>query len=180
MFAGGDCMSAAESKSATVVNTAKVAGRRILHFDSIDQAIAEVQRLAELDRVGKLKQLGNWTFGQAVGHLATWTEYAFTGAPLKPPFFIRWILKFQKQKFLKGPMPVGVKIPGVNGGTLGTERLPLGETLPRFVKAMERLEREKPILPSPALGKLTHEEHIKLNLRHTELHLSFFVPTEAP
>src|SRR5438105_1697591 len=81
-------MSEASQTSAAPVNTGKVAGRRPLRFESIDQVMAEVDRLVEAERAGRLGRLGNWTLGQTLGHLATWTEYAYTGAPLKAPFFI--------------------------------------------------------------------------------------------
>jgi hypothetical protein len=159
-----------------VVDTGKVTGRRILQFESIDQLLAELDRLAAAERAGRLKRLGNWTLGQTFGHLATWTEYIYTGVPLKPPFFIRWILRFQKRKFLVGPMPAGVKIPNVKGGTLGTDDLPLEEGLRRYRNVLQRLKVEEPTLPSPIFGKMTHGEVIALTLRHAELHLGFFVP----
>lgn len=160
----------------SVVDTGKVAGRRVLHFDSIDQLLAEVDRLVAAERAGRLKRLGNWTLGQTLGHLATWDEFSYTGVPLKPPFFIRWILRFQKNKFLRGPMPAGVKIPNVQGGTLGTEPILLDEGLARHTKVLQRLKVEAPTLPSPIFGKMTHAEVIALTLRHAELHLGFFVP----
>src|SRR3954453_12686491 len=159
-----------------VVDTGKVTGRRILQFESIDQLLAELDRLAAAERAGRLKRLGNWTLGQTFGHLATWTEYIYTGVPLNPPFFIRWILRFQKRKFLVGPMPAGVKIPNVKGGTLGTDDLPLEEGLRRYRNVLQRLKVEEPTLPSPIFGKMTHGEVIALTLRHAELHLGFFVP----
>ena len=160
----------------SVVDTGKVDGRRILHFDSIDQVLDDIDRLVSAERAGRLKKLGNWTLGQALGHLATWAEFAYTGVPLKPPFFIRWILRFQKRKFLVGPMPAGVKIPNVEDGTLGTEPLSLDEGLRRFKNVLQRLKVEEPTLPSPIFGKMTHDESIALTLRHAELHLGFFVP----
>jgi hypothetical protein len=102
--------------SSGVVDTGKVAERRVLQFESIDEMLAEVDRLVAAERAGKLKRLGNWTLGQALGHLACWGECAYTGSPLKVPFFIKWILRMRKQKFLYGPMLAGVKIPGVKGG----------------------------------------------------------------
>jgi hypothetical protein len=169
-------MSKAVSASTTPVNTGKVANRRKLHFDSLDQLLAEVDRLVDAERKGRLRRLGNWTLGQTLGHLATWTEYGYTSCPLKVPFFIRWILRLQKKKWLRGPLPAGKWIPGVEGGTLGTDPLPLDEALPRFRRAIERLKTEPPTEPSPAIGMLTHDEAIALNLRHAELHLGFFVP----
>ena len=158
------------------VDTGKVAGRRILRFESIDQMLAEVDRLAEAERAGRLKGLGNWTLGQALGHLAVWAEYGYTGPPLKTPFFIRWLLRLRKQKFLHQPMPAGVKIPGVKGGTLATEAMPLDEAQQRLRRVMERLKAAPPVIPHNLFGRLTHDEWMAMHLRHAELHLGFFVP----
>ena len=158
------------------MDTGKVTGRRTLRFESIDQALADVERLVAAERAGRLRRLGNWTLGQTLGHVATWAEYAYTGAPLKAPFFVRWILRLRKRKYLYESMPSGVKIPRVEGGTLGTDPLPLEEGRERFRRAFERLKNEPPTAPSPVFGMLTHEEAIALNLRHAELHLSFLIP----
>jgi hypothetical protein len=169
-------MSEAISASRSPVDTAKVADRRVLRFESIDQLTAEVDRLAEAERAGRLRRLGNWTLGQALGHLAAWAEYSYTGFPLKVPFFVRWVLRLRKHKYLNGPLPAGVRIPRVEGGTLATDVVPLDEALGRFRRVMARLKAEAPSLPSPVFGPLTDEESIALNLRHAELHLGFFVP----
>jgi hypothetical protein len=142
----------------------------------VEDAVAEAERLAEAERAGKLKRLGNWSLGQALGHLATWTQYGYTGSPLKVPFFIKWILRLRRRKFLYEPMRAGVKIPGVKGGTLATDPVPFEEALGRFRKAMERLKTEPPTVPNNIFGILTHDEAIALNLRHAELHLGFFAP----
>jgi len=163
--------------SSSPVDTAKVTDRRHLHFDSIDQVLAEVDRLVEAERAGQLKHVGNWTLGQILGHLACWAEYGYSACPLKPPFFIRWILRLRRNSFLYKPMRAGAKIPGVAGGTLATDPMPLDEALPRFRKVMERLKTEAPTAPNVILGKMTHEESIALTLRHAELHLGFMVPS---
>jgi hypothetical protein len=158
------------------IDTAKVGDRRILRFESLDEVLAEVDRLADAERAGRLKHLGNWTLGQTFGHLAAWAEFAYTPAPLNPPFFIRWILRLRKHSFLYRPMRPGVKIPGVPGGTLATGPMPLDEGLQRFRAALERLKTDPPTAPSQALGRLTHAETIAINLRHAELHLGFHKP----
>lgn len=160
----------------TPVNTGTVAGRRTLRFESLDEMLADVDRLAEAERAGRLKRLGNWTLGQALGHIAGWMDYGFTGFPLKAPFFVRWIVRLRKRQYLYGSMPAGVRIPRVEGGTRATEPLSLDEGLARLRRVSERLQKEAPTVPSPVFGPLTHAESIALNLRHAELHLGFFVP----
>jgi hypothetical protein len=158
------------------VDTTKVAERRTLRLESIDQLLAEVDRLVTAEKAGRLRRLGNWTLGQTLGHLATWAEYAYTGCPLRVPFFIKWLLRLRKRKFLYEPMRAGVRIPRVDGGTLGTEPLSLDEGLSRFRRVMERLKVESPTAPNVIFGRLSPDEQIALTLRHAELHLGFFVP----
>ena len=172
-------MSTARPASPAPVDTGKAAGRRTLRFESIDQVMAEVDRLAAAERAGRLRRLGNWTLGQTLAHLAAWVEYGYTGAPLKVPFFIRWFLRLQKRKFLYGPMRPGAKIPGVEGGTLATDPVPFEEGLEHYRRVLEQLRIQAPMAPNIILGALTHEEWIALNLRHAELHLGFLLPESA-
>jgi len=160
------------------VDTGKVAGRRELHFATLADLVADVDHLADLDRAARLQQLGNWTLGQTLGHLAAWNNFPFDGYPLKePPLPIKLILRLSKRRFFRGPMPAGVKIPGIDGGTKAFEPLETDEGLHRFHRAIERLRSTPPPLPNPIFGHLSHDEWMTLALRHGELHLSFFKPT---
>jgi len=167
-------MQQAENSGAAAVDTGRVSGCRTLRFASLDELWADVERLAAADRAGTLKRRGNWTLGQALGHLATWGQFAFDGTPLQPPWFIKLILRMRKKRYLHEGMPRGVRIPKVEGGTLGTEPLALDDGLSRYRAVIDRLRRETPSKPNVIFGPLTHEEWIALQLRHAELHLSFF------
>jgi hypothetical protein len=158
------------------IDTGKVQNRRALRFNSIDEALADVDRLAEAERAGRLVKLGNWPLGQSLGHLATWTEFCFTGTPLQPPWFVKAIVRLRKKKYLTGQMPAGVKIPRVPNGTLGTEAMSTEQALARYRAVMERLRGEAPTMPNVIFGPLNHDEWIQLSLRHAELHLSFLQP----
>lgn len=159
------------SISATApIDTGKVTSRLTLRFHAIDDVLDEANRLAAADRQGRLTQIGNWTLGQALGHVAGWIEFGYNGFPIGAPWFIRLIVWLQRKKFLYGPMRAGVKIPGTPHGTLATDPIALEEGLSRFQAAFQRLKAEPQKHPSPVLGKLTHEESIALNLRHAELH----------
>ena len=168
-------MNSVASASPCVVDTARVRSRRLLRFESIDEALAEVDRLVAAERAGRLTRLGNWALGQALGHLAAWVEYGYIGFPIKAPFFVRWILSFRKSKYLYGAMPPGVLIPGVKDGTTATDPMPLDEALDRYQRVLHRLKSEPHTAPSPVFGHLTHAESIAINLRHAELHLGFFL-----
>src|SRR6188474_1900211 len=109
------------------IDTAKVTGRRKPQFNSVDEALEDANRLATAERLGRLNQLGNWTLGQALNHIGGWAEFSHAPCPLKTPFLIRLIIWLQKSRFLHGSMPVGVRIPRVEGGTLVTEAVSLDE-----------------------------------------------------
>lgn len=157
------------------MDTSAATGRRILRFDNIDQALGEMDRLAQLQREGNLKQLGKWTLGQALGHLATWAEYSFSPCPIKAPWFVRAFMAFKRKSHIYGPMRPGIRIPRIEGGTLGTDAMSLDEGLNRAKPAFEKLKRQPPTCPSPVFGMMTHDEAINMNLRHAELHLGFFI-----
>jgi hypothetical protein len=164
--------------TAPMVNTGKVQGRRTLAFKSLDEALADAQRLVASKDSEKLTHLGNWSLGQALGHLAYWINLPFDGYPqeLSPPWFIKLVVKMMKQKYLSGQMPAGVRIPRFKEGTLGTADMPPREGLDRYRKAVERLKAAAPSCDNPLFGPMTHDEWIRLNLSHASLHLSFFVP----
>ena len=152
--------------------------RRKLRFSTIDDALAEAMRLAAAEREGPLATAGKWSLGQALGHLATWANFALDGYPasVHPPAVVRLIARLLRNRVINKGMPPGMKIGRVPGGTLGTEQIPTDVGLSRFAEAMERLRGRAPTEPNPAFGPLTHEQWINLNLRHAELHLGFFVP----
>ncbi|MFO0839653.1 MAG: DUF1569 domain-containing protein [Phycisphaerae bacterium] len=154
------------------------AQRRALRFNSINELIAEIDRIVAADAAGRIRRTGNWTAGQAMNHLGSWIEYGYEGFPFPPPpWFVRIILRFMKNKYLRQGMPSGVRIPGAAEGTYATEPMSAVDAAAKLKKALGRLQRgEAPRFDSPAFGKLTEDERIALQLRHAELHLSFLHP----
>lgn len=157
------------------MNASNGSSYRKLRFDSIQECIDEVNRIAQAQEQGKLKASGNWTAGEVLSHLAAWIEYGYVGYPIKPPpFFIRWLLRARLRKMLEVGMSKGVRIPGIKEGTTGIDDLPTGQAAQRLLSALGRLASNEPTpYDSPAFGKMSHEDRIKLNLRHAELHLGF-------
>jgi hypothetical protein len=149
------------------------AQRRELMFHSIDEVLREVDALLEGARAGRVKTCGNWTLGQILNHLAAWAEYSYTGMPMKVPWFVRLLLRGRRHKFINEPMRAGVRIPKVEGGTLATEPAEVEPAAGRYRAVLERLKREHPNRKHPIFGDMPHEDWIKLQLRHAELHLGF-------
>ncbi|HMP80110.1 MAG TPA: DUF1569 domain-containing protein [Pirellulaceae bacterium] len=149
--------------------------RRVdLRFDSIDQVLAEVERIASADRAGKLVALGNWTPGEILSHVAAWIEYGYQGYPMKKaPWLLRVILRLGLGRILSKGMSAGMRIPGAQEGTYGMEKMETQAAAQRLQAAFMRLQSgEEASFDSPAFGPMSHDDRIRLNLRHAELHLS--------
>ena len=158
-----------------MLDTKTVEARRHLEFDTIDQCVAEIDAVVVAHRDGRLQTLGNWTAGQNMAHVAAWIEYGWEGYPIeKPPFYMRWVLRSMFKRILKKGMPPGAHIPGLPEGTLGQDEMETEAAAERLKKAFARLKAgEQATVDSPAFGKMTHDQRIKLNLRHAALHLGF-------
>jgi hypothetical protein len=161
-----------------MIDTRKVKGRRQLRFETVAAAIQDAETLAAADRASTLRPLGNWTLGQALGHIAFFASAPFDGYPAMPqmPWLLRKLVPLFKGWILNKGLPVGTRIPGTKDGTFGTELLPTDAALAAYRRAFERLAAQRPTSLNPIFGELSHEEWIKFNLRHAELHQSFFLP----
>jgi hypothetical protein len=162
----------------TAVNTKKVKDRRRLRFEDFAAALQDADSLVDAERRGALRTTGNWTLGQALGHIAFWVRAPLDGYPPTPtpPFILRLIIPLMKSYFLNKGLPAGARLPGVAGGTVGIEPMDTDRALAELRTAYDRLSHETPAKLNPVLGKLSHDDWIKLNLRHAELHQSFFHP----
>ena len=154
----------------------KTAQTRILRFNSIAEAKAEVQRLLDADRSGRLIANGNWTPGQIFGHCASWIDWGYTGYPpsmSNPPWFVKLFCRIMKRSMMTKPMGKGFRMPKVEAGTYGTEPMATQDGGSKLLGALAKLEAGAPKFPSPAMGALTQQEATMMHLRHCELHLGF-------
>ncbi len=158
-----------------MVDTKNVPNRRTIRFESLDKLLDDIHQIEIADREQRLTTVGNWSAGQILAHVANWIDYGYVGYPIKsPPWFIKPILRLMLGKYLKQGMPSGVRIPGIKEGTVGMDPVSVAEGVAKLRKAIARLQSNEPCAyDSPAFGKMSHEDRIRLNLRHAELHLSF-------
>lgn len=161
------------------IDTTNVTDYRTLKFSSLADVLADAERIAASDRAGTLRRTGNWTAAQNFNHIAAFMEYPYDGYPAElsnPPWFVRVILKLMKSKYMRGPLPRGVKIPKIPGGTVGATDGPVDAAVMRLKKAAERLKVAAPTVPNPVFGPLSHEEWVQLHCRHAELHFGYLHP----
>lgn len=159
-----------------MIETAKSPGHRTLRFSSLNEALAEAERLAAADSTGALVRTGNWTLGQIFSHVASFVNYAYDGYPPElpsTPWLVRVLVRAMKRRFLSGKLPRGYKIRGMPSGTAGVLDLPTDEALAMLRAAIARLQRTAPPVQNPVFGALSHEEWKALHLRHMELHFGY-------
>jgi hypothetical protein len=161
------------------INTATVNDRRTLRFETLVEMRRDLAALEQAHEKGTLRRTGNWTEGEIFTHLAAFINYGYDGYPkeVSPPWLLAVIfIRPRRTKYLNVGFPAGVKIPGTKKGTVGMEDVPFEDGLARLRGAIDKLEKVDPPLHSPAFGKMTHAEKIRMALRHGELHQSFLHP----
>src|SRR3954466_2706665 len=97
------------------VATKSVTGRRTLHFNNLDEMLADVERLNR----GRVKALGNWSPGQVLKHLTILMTASLDGFRHRAPWFIRLVGKGMKRRLLTKPMSAGFQLPAKAAAELG-------------------------------------------------------------
>lgn len=153
------------------VDTKKATGRRKLRFQSLDDVLADVDRLA----MAPVRPLGNWSLGQVCQHLAETMNRSIDGFEFQASLPIRIVARLAKRWILTRGFGPGFRLPRQAVGML-----PAPTDTQAGVRALRasvtRLLQETRRARSPVFGPMTVEEWTQLHLRHSELHLSFIVP----
>lgn len=157
------------------VNTKQVQGRRTVRYESLDELLADAQRLASTE----VTTLGNWSQGQIYEHLARSLNSSIDGAGFAFPSPLRWIMStFMKRRFLTQSIPPGFK-PPAKGQKFIPDATSLEAGLASLEAAIERQKNESARALHPGFGRFTREEWDQFNLRHAELHMSFLINGDA-
>ncbi|MEM6332409.1 MAG: DUF1569 domain-containing protein [Planctomycetota bacterium] len=159
------------------IDTKKVAGRREVRYETLDEALADVERLAA---AGPVEALGNWTAAMNIEHVCFGIEFATDGYPpeaAQTPFIVKTMMKLMKGRVLKKGFGPGIKPPDAIAKTFAPDpNATLEGAIERLRKAIAGARERGMTQPNPLLGKLTAEEYEAFSCRHAELHFSFIVP----
>src|SRR5438552_2834872 len=135
---------------ADIVNTSKVIERRQLHFNSLDDILADVERLAESKNI---RTLGNWSAGEVLQHLAIVMNKSIDGFVARPQAAVRWALRLLfKHRFLTKPMSAGFKLPAHAQAEIGPRPTSLDEGIRNTRQAVTRLKTETKRAPHAVFG----------------------------
>jgi len=144
------------SSIARPINTKKVTSRRKLRFESLDEILAEADRLASMP----IRLLGNWSYGQILEHLAAAIDSYYdgipvrNGIPVKPSWFMRrFVFPFIKNSLLTRGMPSGIQLPK-SAEALIPDKTDVQPALEHLRRAINRLKEESPRKPSPFFGDM--------------------------
>jgi hypothetical protein len=153
------------------VDTRNVKGRRNLHYANYQELLDDVHALA----ARTTRQLGNWSLGQILQHLARAMNMAIDGPPYKPAWVLRVLGPFFKKRVISRPMSPGFRLPK-NAKALIPEQSDVAAGVAAVEKAVTRLQQNPDRKPHFVFGPMTPQEWDLLQLRHAEMHLSFIVP----
>jgi hypothetical protein len=149
------------------VKTSKVAGRRQSRFTSLDEILSDARQLMSQP----VRQLGNWSLGNALWHLARTMQMSLDGAQFRAPWIIRIVARPFKKGLLNGAMRPGFKLPADAARELIPQVEISGEEgLQILEAAVQRMHREPQRAKSPVFGSMTRAEWDQLHFRHAELH----------
>src|SRR5207245_1161962 len=137
----------------TIIDTTKVTERRQLHFESLEEILADVDHLAKSKEI---LPLGNWSTGQVFQHLAIIMNKSIDGFDNHLAWPLRFVLGvFFKKKFLSKPMPPGFKLKGKSAVEIIPPPPVATEVALRNIRAaIDRLQTESKRAPSAFLGPM--------------------------
>lgn len=135
----------------------------------------ELDRFEQAHASGTLRTSGSWSAGQILEHCAKLMRFSFDGFEASAPWFIKavGVLVF-KPMLGKSHMKPGIKLPAKASSLLPRDRVAFEEGLAAMRTQLDRIESgEQMTQPSPVLGKMSHEQWVKLHLDHCRLHFGF-------
>ncbi len=148
--------------------------RREIRFNSIEEAVADAERLA----AGEVETTGRYSFGQILDHLGRAMD-TVSGELVPPPVALPLRLA---ARLIRGPMIAtsfrpGFKLPAKTQSLLwSSEPVDVATGLKNWKASIERYKQAEPLQPHPVFGKMSREKHNQVQCRHSELHLSFVHP----
>ncbi len=153
----------------TKIDTRKVEGRRKLHFNNVEEILADAENMA----ASNSKTIGNWTQGQIYRHVGETMNQCIDGIDFNPAWPIKVFGRLFKRRILTKPMMPGFQLP--KSTKLLPPEISDEDGLQYLRDAAARLQSESKRSDSPFLGKMTKEEWNLLHCRHCEHHLSYIV-----
>ncbi|KAA5547173.1 DUF1569 domain-containing protein [Roseiconus nitratireducens] len=150
---------------------------RSLRFESIQQAMAEAERLASID----VRTTGQFSLGQILEHLARTLDIVtgrLSGPPVSGP--MRMAARLLRP-FVLRKASTGFKLPAKAQGILWpSEPVSTDQGLAHLRDSYEHFRAPAELPDHPIFGRMTRAQHDALQCRHFEGHLGFVHEAETP
>jgi hypothetical protein len=162
----------------STVDTRHVANRRPVHLRTIDDLMAEVDRVTGAASAGRVRPLGNWSPAQVLWHVGRLIELSFDGFPFRYRRAPAWITRLFRllawrrlialafRPGFKNPPDAAALEPDPSGSLDGAAAY-LKQQVAR-IRNGERMTQECSVE-----GPFAHDQWVYIHLRHAELHLGF-------
>lgn len=157
----------------TTINTKHVTDRRRLSFSSMDDILADAEKLDGRP----VRVTGNWSAGQIVEHVTFPITFSLDGIDLRAPWPIRVFGRVFKRRFLTKGLSPGIQNTGEFRKLLPDPGVTWDAALAELRREIGRIRAGARMThPSPVMGPMTHDEWVQFHCRHAELHFSFMMP----
>lgn len=163
-----------------LINTRRVKNRRKVRLKTMEDLVAEVDRLRSAAAAGSAKQLGNWSPAQVLWHIGKLIQLSFDGFGWRyrhgPEWTMRlmrwiswhWLIAMAFRPAFKNPPEAAVLEPDL--------RAEFNDAADFLLQQVRRIHSGEQMTQSCSVdGPYSHEQWIYIHLRHAELHLSFLL-----
>lgn len=163
---------------AVTVDTRRLPNRRRVRLQTIDDLVAEVERLTAAAAAGKVRPLGNWSPAQVLWHVGKLIELSFDGFPFRYRRGPEWITRLVRFLSWRGLIWLAFR-PGFRNPPEAAilepdPSLALDEAAKYLQQQIARMSGgERMTQECSVEGPYSHEQWVYTHLRHAELHLSF-------
>jgi hypothetical protein len=163
---------------ATTGGARRAAPRRLVRLRTIEDLVAEADRVTAAAAAGRVRPSGNWSPAQVLWHIGRLVELSFDGFPFRyrrAPAWVarlfrllawRWLIALAFRPGFTNP-PEAAALEPDPSLSLETAAAYFKRQVARL-RAGERMTRARSVE-----GPYSHEQWTYIHLRHAELHLSF-------
>ncbi|MFK7759253.1 MAG: DUF1569 domain-containing protein [Phycisphaerales bacterium] len=150
-------------------------------YASLSDLIADLDQIQAAHENDTLSAKGAWSAGQIFDHCAKPMKLAFDGfvdeqgKQIHMPLLIRIVGKLVLKPMLgRSHMKPGIKLPASASSMLPDKAISFEDGMKNLRAQLARIENgEQMTQISPLLGKMRHDQWVKMHLDHCRLHFGF-------
>lgn len=160
---------------------AKARIARKLHFDTLDDLLAEAKRIAAHPEA---PTRGRWDAAQNVWHVGRYIQASVEGYPFKAAWWMRLLGPMLKKRMIRRPMQPGFNTPKnvsdqMEPGGSAAGEITMAQACAQLEHWVEQAKDHGFIPVNPVFGRMSRDEWVALHCRHAEMHFGLIeLPTD--